>query len=109
MIVYIENIVEKQVVVKYFNAKHNLKYVVSKNDEKTKGYVVCDGKTISFTEDIQVVVKYIELELEKEKCFTFSAFANILLEEYQEIAAKLSKVGAIVEHHCVSFKQVFKL
>ena len=107
MIVQVENIVEKQVVVKYFNAKHNLRYIVSKDDKRTKGYIVCDGKTVSFTEDIQVVVKYIELE--KEECFTFSAFANILLEEYQELAAKLSKVGAIVERHCVSFMQVFKL
>lgn len=107
MIVQVENIVEKQVVVKYFNAKHNLRYNVSKNDKRTKGYIVCDGKTISFTEDIQLVVKCIELE--KDECFTFAAFANILLEEYQELAAKLSKVGAMVEHHCVSFMQVFKL
>lgn len=107
MIVQIENIVEKQVVVKYFNAKHNLNYIVSKDDKRTKGYIVCDSKTISFTEDIHVVVKYIELE--KEECFTFAAFANILLEEYQELAAKLSKVGAMVERHCVSFMQVFKL
>lgn len=107
MIVKIENIVEKQVVVKYFNAKHNLKYIVSKDDKRTKGYIVCDGKAISFTEDTQVVVKYIELE--KDKCFTFAAFANILLEEHQELTAKLSEVGAMVERHCVSFMQVFKL
>lgn len=107
MIVLVENIVEKQVVVKYFNAKHNLKYNISKDDKRTKGYIVCDGKTISFTKDIQVVVRYIELE--KDKCFTFAAFANILFEEYQELAAKLSKVGAMVERHCVSFMQVFKL
>ena len=107
MIVQVENIVEKQVVVKYFNTKHNLNYSVSKNDKITKGYVVCDGKTISFTKDIKVVVKYIELE--KDECFTFAAFANILLEEYQELTAKLSKVGAMVERHCVSFMQVFKL
>lgn len=107
MIVHVQNIVEKQVVVKYFNTKYNLKYVVPKDDKRTKGYVVCDGQTISFTKDIKVVVKYIELE--KKECFTFSAFANILLEEYQEIAAKLFKVGAIAERHCVSFMQVFKL
>lgn len=107
MIVQVGNIVEKQVVVKYFNAKHNLKYIVSKDDKKTKGYIVCDGKTISFTEDIHVVVKCIELE--KDKCFTFATFANILLEEYKEIASKLSEVRAVVERHCVSFMQVFKL
>lgn len=107
MIVQIGNIVEKQVVVKYFNIKHNLKYIVSKDDKRTKGYIVCDGKTISFTEDIHVVVKCIELE--KDKCFTFAAFANILLKEYQELATKLSEVGAVVERHCVSFMQVFKL
>lgn len=107
MIVQVENIVEKQVVVKYFNAKYILNYIVSKDDKRTKGYIVCDGKTISFTEDIHVVVKYIEFE--KDECFTFAAFANILLEEYKEIAAKLSEVGAVVERHCVSFMQVFKL
>jgi hypothetical protein len=69
MLVQVENIVEKQVVVKYFNTKYNLNYIVSKDDKKTKGYVVCDGKTISFTKDIKVVVRCIELE--KEECFTF--------------------------------------
>lgn len=107
MIVQIESIVEKQVVVKYFNAKYILNYIVSKDDKRTKGYIVCDGKTISFTEDIHVVVKYIEFE--KDECFTFAAFANILLEEYQKLTAKLSEVGAMVERHCVSFMQVFKL
>ena len=107
MIVQVENIVEKQVVVKYFNAKYILNYIVSEDDKRTKGYIVCDGKTISFTEDIHVVVKYIEFE--KDECFTFAAFANILLEEYQKLTAKLSEVGAMVEHHCVSFMQVFKL
>lgn len=107
MIVQVENIVEKQVVVKYFNAKHNLNYIVSKDDKRTKGYIVCDGKTISFTKDLKVVVKYIEFE--KDECFTFAAFANILLEEYQKLTAKLSEVGAMVERHCVSFMKVFKL
>ena len=72
MIVQVENIVEKQVVVKYFNTKHNLNYGVSKDDKRTKGYIVCDGKTISFTEDIQIVVKYIELE--KRRMFYIFCF-----------------------------------
>lgn len=107
MIVQISNLVEKRVAVKYFNIKCNLNYRVSKDDKKTKGYIICDGETISFTKDVKVVAKFIELE--KEECFTFGAFANIILQDYQETFYKLSNVGSIVEHHCVSFMKIFKV
>ena len=107
MIVRVDNLVEKRVVVAYFNYVYNLNYTVSENDKQRAGYVVCYGKDIKFYTNYREVCA-IEM-LHNDKIYIFGAFAGKILNLYMATNNKLHKLGNIFNDHCDRFLNIFKI
>lgn len=107
MIIQVNNLLEKKVVVKYFNHKYGLRYAVSENDKTGRGYVCCGGEVTSFTTNYETA-HHLE-KVTEDSIYTFSAFAAKLLNEYIVAKDKLSSANNLMDQHYSAFKEVFKL